>query len=80
MKRIATVTCLASYRAARHAVRVLVGLLHDPPWLAGVRVELVGKDPVIVGRVDTVNDRILCCLPRHVNLVRVEPRLARTDR
>ena len=57
MKRIATVTCLASYRAARHAVRVLVGLLHDPPWLAGVRVELVGKDPVIVVRVHSLNDQ-----------------------
>jgi hypothetical protein len=29
---------LAEWRAARRAVTGLLGLLHDPPWLADVRL------------------------------------------
>lgn len=66
---------LALYRAARHAATVLLGLLHEPPWLADVRVELQDGVPVIVVRVHCLDDGVRCCLPRHVNSIRVEPRL-----
>ena len=55
--RVNPVVPLATYRAARHAANVLLGLLHEPPWLAGIAVEMQDGTPVIVVRVHTLDER-----------------------
>ncbi len=74
------IVSLATYRAARHAANVLLGILHEPPWLAGIGVEMQEGLPVIVVRVHTLDDGVQCCLPRHVNSIVVEARLASAGR
>jgi hypothetical protein len=66
---------LKTYKLAKRAVGVLVGLLHDPPWLVRVAVEIQPDgDPVVVGWVRKRTRAALMCFPSSVDGIRVQVR------
>jgi hypothetical protein len=62
---------LVEYKAALHASRVLVGLLHEPPFLVDVRPSFREGFPVILVRVRVLDDGVRACLPSRVNSIPV---------
>lgn len=67
----AQVVSLSSMRAARRAAVFLRGCLHEPAWLRGVTVEVVGDEARVL--VVLAWDAVLIrrCLPTAVNHVPV---------
>jgi hypothetical protein len=70
-EKLAPVTLLQEYRAARHAADVLTGLLHEPPWLRDVRASIGGGDVQIVVRLAYPTPQARVCTPSKVNSIPV---------
>jgi hypothetical protein len=75
-----TVTSLKTYRLAQRATAVLAGLLHEPSWLVGVRVELdrCGA-PLVVATVTNHSIVVRRCFPASIDGIPVVVRECKTS-
>ncbi len=71
LERDPRVTRLQDFKAARHAARVLEGLLHEPPWLRDVRASTAGGEVQIVVRLLYPTPQARVCTPCSVNSIPV---------
>ncbi len=65
------VVSLRALGAARRAATFLRGCLHDPAWLRGVGIEVVGDEVRVLVVLAWETPLIRRCLPRSVDLVPV---------
>jgi hypothetical protein len=73
-RSVGRLVSLAHYKAARHACNVLLGLLHEPPFLkwARVRVRADGTAEIAVAADEWTEERRVV-LPCHVNGIEIVP-------
>jgi hypothetical protein len=63
-----TVTSLKTYRLALRAKTALIGLMHEPPWLLRVRVELDATGaPLLAATVTNGSVAVRMCFPASVD-------------